>query len=778
MSDINKRIASGAGKFIRTTWLGHASALALLGGMALPAIAQETTPPPAAQEADTQEPATDELAVMSQVTVTAQRRAQSLGDVPISVNVVSGDTLAVQRISNLQDLSAFVPNLTVPERPGSTGASLRGLGTGGRNALFDQAVIVQVDGITSARSAQFTVPYFDVERVEVLRGAQGVLFGKNATAGAINIVTANPTDTFTGSVTAGYEFENQGYVMEGFVAGPLTETLGGRLAVKYERAGGFIEDRNLGEDAGEIDTIAARGTLQWRPNDRLNARFKIDVGEVDERGNNIEIAACTSNLARILSISPTEDCIMNRTSARSFMDEDNTRSAAFIANIDYEIGDHTFSSVSGYSQYEQSTARDLDVTPVEALNRYVDESYDQYYQEFRLISPADGRLTYILGVTGQFQNIELSDVTDLNVLGLPFGNLSPAPFSAASNRRSIQFADQSTASYSAFAHVTFNVTDSFRILGGARYTDETKEIDYVVTRALWGTNTPVVTPLDIDLTGQERSESNFDPQIGVQYDLTDRLMSYFTASIVHKGGGFNIDETDGRAIADTFTYQPEEAESYEAGLKWSGRGRYLNLAVFRTDFSDLQVASNDGTRTVVRNAAVARSEGVEVDGFWQLGDYITLAGGLAYTDATFLEYPGGSCTAAAAAAIAPTPCVADLSGNRLTFAPEWSGNLVADARFPVRDGLEATLGATLSYRSDQFAQENNDPTLAIDENTTVDLRAGLTTEDDRKSIRLVARNLFDETVPSFLFPFPRAPGSTVAISPRGRSVLLELSSKF
>lgn len=776
MPNMRQRPASARSRNMLATWLGHASALTVLAAIGLPALAQET--PSESAAASPEQSADEPAAVMTQVVVTAQRREQALSDVPISVNVVSGETLTDQRIGNLQDLSAFVPNLTVPERPGSTGASLRGLGTGGRNALFDQAVIVQVDGITSARSAQFTVPYFDVARVEVLRGAQGVLFGKNATAGAINIVTANPTDEFSGSVTAGYEIENQGYVVEGFVAGPLSETLGGRLAVKYERAGGFIEDRNLGEDAGQIDTFAVRGTLQWRPNDRLDARLKIDLGKVDESGNNIEIANCTVNRARILSISPTEDCTMNRTSARSFMDQDETKSAAIIANIDYDLGNHTLSSVSGYSQYEQTTARDLDVTPLDALNRYVNENYDQYYQEFRLISPGDGRLTYILGVTGQFQNIELADITDLNVLGLPFGNLTSAPFNAASNRRSLQFAEQSSTAYSVFAHATFNVTDKFRLLGGARYTDETKEIDYTVTRALWGTNTPVVTPLDVNISGLKRSESNFDPQIGAQYDLTDRLMAYVTGSIVHKGGGFNIDETDGTVIDQTFTYQPEKAESLEVGLKWSGYGKYLNLAVFRTDFSDLQVASNDGTRTTVRNAAVARSEGVEVDGFWQVGNHLKLGGGLAWLDAKFLDYPGGSCTAAAAAAIAPAPCVADLSGNRLVFAPEWSANLTADLEIPFSDRLMGIAGATFGYRSEQFAQENNDPSLAIDELTTLDLRAGLSNADRTRTARLVVRNAFDEIVPSFLFPYPRAPGSTVAITPRGRTVMFELSAKF
>jgi len=255
-------------------------------------------------------------------------------------------------------------------------------------------------------------------------------------------------------------------------------------------------------------------------------------------------------------------------------------------------------------------------------------------------------------------------------------------------------------------------------------------------------------------------------------------MGYVTGSIVHKGGGFNVDETESTLVDATFEFEPEEAESLEGGLKWSGRNAFLNFTLFRTEFSNLQVASNDGVSTSVRNAATAITQGVEVDGMMHVGDYLTLNGGIAYLDATFDNYPGGSCTIAEAAAIAPAPCTADLSGNQLTFAPEWSANFTADARLPINADLVAPIGLSVNYKSEQFTQENNDPLLGVDAITTVDLRAGISRVDDSLGLRLVARNIFDEIEPAFIFPFPTVPGTTGAVKPRGRSVLLEMTVTY
>jgi iron complex outermembrane receptor protein len=661
----------------------------------------------------------------------------------------------------------------VGDTPGENQVSIRGLSTGPRNPLFEQAVTIQVDGIVSARASQFVLPFFDVERVEVLRGPQGVLFGKNATAGAINIVTANPTPQFSGTAAARYEFENQGWGLEGVVAGPISATLGGRLALKVENEGGYIDDLNLGKEHGEQETIAARATLEWRPSEALRVRLKLDGGQSDRIGNVQQIGACTTNLAFVRAVSPQEDCSVNDRTAHSFLGGTFTDSGAASLNVDYDVGGLTLTSISGVSAYHSILERDLDMTPANAIQRLRDERYQQYSQEFRLTSPAEQRLSYIAGAFFQSQRIDIDDRQDLNVLVRPYTNATTAAFNPALNVRTLKIADQLQTLWSAYAQLTFEATDRLRLIGGARYTDETKQVSYDLLRFLWGTNERRVTPLDISIRDRERQEANFDPQFGVQYDITDRLMSYVTASVVHKAGGFNIEETNGQQVARTFEYDQEEARSIEAGLKAQLRRGLLTLAVFNTDFSDLQVSSFDGVTVFVRNAAEARSRGVELDGRLRLTEFLTARAALAYLDAKFTDYPGGTCTTTEAARVAPAPCTRNLSGARLTFAPEWSGNLSLDAEWPLRAGYMGQAGATMTYKGEHFTQENNDPFFVLPATTRIDAYAGLELDDGRWTLRLLAKNIGDEMPPTFAFPIRGHIGSFGASTPRGREIFLE-----
>lgn len=759
----------GAGKFLRRSeaksYLPYIIALPML--VSGPALAQEAA-------ADGAESAPEDGAII----VTAQRRAQVLGDVPISVNVASGEMLKEKHVADMKDLAAYVPSLSVADTPGANQVNIRGLGTGGRNLLFEQAVTLQVDGVTSARAEQFVAPFFDVERIEILRGPQGVLFGKNSTAGAINIVTANPADSFGASVTARYELENQGPGVEGYVTGPLGDTIQARLAFKYEREGGYLRDLNLDTENGRVDTLAVRGTLAWQPSDAFDSRLKIDYGDVDEVGGTLQMSRCTTNRMRVLTVSPTEDCRMNGTQAQNFQDGMHTKVFSASSSSNYNFSDHVLTLVAGYSQYRMRQTRELDLTPADALDRDQKQRFHQWFGEIRITSPDDRPLTYVAGITAQAQKIGIDDIQDTNVLVLPYANATSAAFHPTNNVRTFKEAGQTTRSLSPFAQLTFNATDNFRLIGGARFTTETKKIDYSVTRYNFGTFNRVVTPLDIAISDRSHQEDNFDPQISVQYDLARGLMAYATGSIVHKAGGFNVDEANGLQIARTFEYRPERAKSFEAGLKWSKGASFLNLTYFDTRFNDLQVASNDGISVAVRNAARARTRGVELDGQYRPARYVKLGGGVSYLDAKFTDYPGGACTSAAAAAVAPAPCLADLSGKRLTFAPKWSASASIDVNPPISNAVTLVAGAGINYRSSQFSQESNDPIFRIPDLTTIDAYVGIESAAGDKSLRLSVKNLTNDVVPAFLFPIRNAVGATGAITPRGRSVFLEARIDF
>lgn len=740
-----------------------ASALALfLAANAFPAVAQDA----------------DQVSEVETIVVTAQKRSQALHDVPISVNVVSGEDVGEKHITDVKSLSTYVPNLMAGDSPGDNQVTMRGLGTGARNPLFEQAVVTYIDGVSGSRSLQFIVPFFDVSRVEVLRGPQGVLFGKNATAGAINIVSASPTDYLTAEIGGHYEAEYQGWGVDGYVSGPLTEKLNGRLAVKKEVRGAYVRDTFLNRDRGEEDTFAVRGMLEWTPTEDLTLQFKAEHAQYERIGNVLEIGACTTNLALILAASPTEDCKMNRVTAQETMGGDKAEATSATVNIEYQRGAMTFSSITGFSTYDSLVDRDTDLTPAYALIRRKDEQYQQVSQEFRVASPADWRVSFVAGIYGQSQDLDIFDQIDTGTGLRPFSNLDSAPFNPTTNYRLKKLADQSQTLWSAYAQATWNMTDALRLIAGARYSEEKKRIDYRADRYEFGSDIAAPTDMDIDVTGRVRRESSFDPQITIQYDLASNVVIYGTGSMVHKAGGFNIDETNGHRMPVTFEYRPEEAQGVEIGLKAGYRRGFINVALFQTDFSDLQVSSYDGVTSSVRNAADARTRGVEIDGRWRLGASLTLNGSLAYLDAKFVDYPGGACTAAEAALVAPAACSKNLAGNRLTLAPEWAGTIGLDYRADIANGLTMIAGGNLNYKADYFTQESNDPVQLIRAATTLDLRSGVEWGDGAWSATISAKNVTDELRPSFTYSYPRAPGAYGVSTPRGREVFFEVRRRW
>jgi outer membrane receptor protein involved in Fe transport len=225
---------------------------------------------------------------LEEVMVTAQKRSQSLQDVPISISALTGDKLNDANLTRTADLVAYVPNLTMSEAAIGTNVYIRGVGSQ-VNQGFEQSVATYVDGIYYGRPRQLRTPFFDLERIEVLRGPQSILFGKNAIAGALSLVTQKPTDEFEGEVTALYEPDHNELVLSGIVSGPITETLSGRLSVRKRDMDGYIDNVTLGRDEMDSDEWVARAALAWEASERLHVDFKAELGEYDTKGRNIVV---------------------------------------------------------------------------------------------------------------------------------------------------------------------------------------------------------------------------------------------------------------------------------------------------------------------------------------------------------------------------------------------------------------------------------------------------------------------------------------------------------
>ena len=792
---------------------------------------------------------------LEEIIVTAQKRAQSLQDVPLSVNAVSGETIEEMNLTGLDDLSSYVPNLTISEGTTSTNIYIRGFGSGA-NVGFEQSVGMYVDGVYGGRDRQFRAPFLDLERVEVLRGPQGILFGKNTIAGAINITSAKPTEEFEASVRAEIEPEYDQYKVSGVVSGQLSEDLLGRLAVTHSESDGFYDNDFAGENGPAKDEQAIRGTLVWTPTDELEVTLKAETGSFDVDGNNtrqvqtqaldqvmvnpVALGALTfSPLAQTLNfpnnaglaalvnqantnggfIAPTStgdyadlmrgvDANYVTDSFKQSMDHDRSRTDSdnLVLNVEYDFNGYTLTSITGYSAFESSDRQDTDFSPVQILDRYSEQDFDQFSQEFRITSPVGDNIDFIAGVyyqTSSLESLNRQDTFLANLagyrqeldiafsaalaqqgffagaqnFGAPFGVIPTlhtlATLPGISNVRTF---DQDSDTYAAFGQVSFSPIDDVLVTLGLRYSLEEKEATRSLDLVDPGTNNPlaitdprfglttavyeIVTQTEEHTVKDDLREEQWTPSINISWDMSDDVMLYTSATVGYKGGGFNeAGVDDPNAGGKPFGFAEEKATSYEIGGKttWLDGAARLNFALFYTEFDDLQVSTFTSDGFTVGNAGAAISQGVEVDGMWRLSEGLTLSGSAAYLDARYDEFDTAPCTAEQTAAAAG--CVQDLSGRELVFSPEWSANLALDYVRPLSDVLELRSRLDVNFIDNHYLTNDLD---AVDEqsaSSTVNFRVALANASGDWEVALTAKNLTDQETRNFAADTPLMSGA-------------------
>lgn len=406
---------------------------------------------------------TAETFELEEIIVTAQKRAQSLQDVPLSVNAVSGEMISDLNMTGLDDMASYVPNLTINQGTTSTNIYIRGFGSGA-NAGFEQSVGMYIDGVYGGRDRQFRAPFLDLERVEVLRGPQGILFGKNTIAGAINISTAKPTDEFEANVKAEIEPRYDQHKISGVISGGLTDSLFGRLAVSQAQTGGYFDNTLTNDEGPENEEQVVRGTLVWDLNDDTQVTLKAEVGSFDVDGNQTRItqtqalsevmvnpgalAALNGPLAGALLfpnnaglaalrdaaianggfLAPTSsgdyadlmvlsDPAFSTDEYKQSMDQDRSKTDTenLVLTIEHDWGEYTLTSIMGYSAYDASDRQDVDFSPLDYLNRDAEQDFEQFSQEFRITSPIGEKFDYIAGFYFQTNELETSDKQDINI---------------------------------------------------------------------------------------------------------------------------------------------------------------------------------------------------------------------------------------------------------------------------------------------------------------------------------------------------------------------------
>jgi len=758
-----------------------------------------------------------ESPVLDEVIVTAQKRVQKLEDVPISLTALNGAKLEEAGITSISGIADYTPSFNMTQTGIGTNIAIRGISSG-VNQGFEQSAAMFVDGVHYGRAQLARAPFLDIERIEVLRGPQSILFGKNSTAGAISIINAKPGDEFEGSLSLSYEPEFEGKEGRLVLSGPISDTVGGRLAILSRSNDGFIENTTLNRNESNDKDQVVRVTLDWKPTDTWDISLKLEDGSFDSNGRNIEVVKPVTNPA----LNPTNDpnpykTILSYLTAGNYV-LDTTEDGKRQSNGDYSYNDTsnvtltaehdlegmTLTSITGYNGYTYSELCDCDFTGAPGFNIFSDEKYRQVSQEIRLVSAADQTVSWITGVFYQGSNIKFHDKVFVPTNSVIATAVSPL-LRGASTQRDFE---QDTSLYAVFGQATWNISDTNRLIFGGRYSSETKDSNrqqYHVSPAgdilpLGTVNDPynrlwVGFKVDPHSVKGDRKESGFDPQIIFQQDLnkTDRLYASYTTGF--KSGGYDVRANSAPTAlgglypgADTdgsWEFQQENVKNYEIGGKFAlaDGAAELNVAVFRSDFTDMQTSQFDGSLSFnVTNAGEARVQGIEVDGRWALTDDLLVRGGVSYLDFEYLKFPNGQC------AFGQTPTSGsscDQTGMRREFVPKSQGNVGVDYDINFANGWKIASTLDFIFNSGYFTTPSLDARFEQPSYNKINARIALSGVDEKWELALVGKNLTDESVITYANGLPVASVLTkgagagfYAFYEPARSVAVQATIKF
>ncbi|MFT5099509.1 MAG: iron complex outermembrane receptor protein [Planctomycetaceae bacterium] len=748
--------------------------------------------------------------MLEEVVVTATKRAVGMQDVPIALSVMEGEKIAEQGIGSLTDLAVFMPNVHVAEASAGDQLFIRGIGSG-VNYGFEQSVGTFIDGVYFGRGQASRSAFLDLSRVEVLKGSQSTLFGKNTIAGAINITTAKPGDEFEGSIEYSNEpeFDGQGATLT--LSGPITDTFGARFVVTADETEGWMDNTFLDTNETRKDNLVYRITLGWEPTDDLQVYFKYEGGESDATGSNETISVVTPLAASIYqTVDPNVPFGLGYAKSDATFQSPERRGESYhdsqwevyTLNAELAVGEYTVKSITGFVDYQFDNYRDSDYSALAAIARGRDETHEQFTQEFILQSPLGETFEWMAGLYYQEEELSHDRFTDVSLSNLFNAGAALPPITATgiADATGLSYFSQDAETFSGFFEGTFNVGDSWRVVAGIRYSEDTKEFDkggFVAPLLTTGPESDLLAavydgslnlatkhsfadgvaercpadPVPVGVTSTtvtcvtsaintEREEDHITGDITLQWDMNDDTMVYLKWGNGYKAGGF--DEDNGRGYIDAEEYEDEESETWELGAKLDlleGRGR-LNIAAFSSTYDNVQVSTFDGNAGfVVGNAAETEVQGIELDGMLAITDELTVAAGLAYLDATYKSFTDAGCTdaqtsvfTAGADGILVTAddqlganCTQDLSGQPLQFAPETSGNIALIYETELVDGFGFKGTIDMMYTDDYETGADLDPVLTQDSFTKFNARLELSGGEGQWSLALLGRNLTDET---------------------------------
>lgn len=771
---------------MRLKHLTMSSMIALGVAVSQPAIAQD----------DSGASIDEQHSGLADIVVTAQRRAENLQNVPIAITAADGDALAAARVENIANVQSVSPSISFRVSNISTSSAnviIRGLGTTGNSRSFEGSVGIFIDGVYRSRAAAALQNFLDIDNLQVLRGPQGTLFGKNTTAGALLLSSASPTlGSASGMIDLGYSNYNN-LVARAAASVPLGDTAAIRIAGLASNNDGFYRDSTTGQRLNGDRTQAVKGQLLWEPGDSVSIRL---IGDYSRGSGNCCYATTdfidgpTQPLVDALATAlgqtlPSKDLgdfeqTLNGNGRQVIEDYGGTLLGEF------GLGDGTLKSVTALRRFSVDQ-RDMDPDFSGADIFRIDEAFKSRFfsQELTYNAKIDAlNADLVLGAFYSNEKLRMSR-------GLPWASqgqaywdtvlaaaeIPPGTVDASPGLWATEAMTGTAKSYAAFAHVDFAVGDRFNVLAGLRYSVERKTGSF--RNPFYRSQPNDVFRVLGAMPGPAYADSTTDKSLsgtfGVQFRPVDEVMLYATYNRGFKAGGVNIDpngagttannpsETPGAVLLSP-VYKPETVNAFEVGakLQYLDRRARTNIAFFYYDLSDLQVAQFVGLRFTVLNAQSAKDYGVEVENLFQITDGLTL--GLDGTWVPRARY-------GVDANIDPV-----LSGSRFRFAPKFQGNATLSLDQPISDTVNLTGRVQYQYSGRQFLN-----TASLAERGSVGLlnaNLGFRLPDSNLSVEVWGQNLTNEVYPTLSFNTPLQTGDENAYLGAPRTYGVRLRATF
>lgn len=767
-------------------------------GALQPAMAQEAT----VDAAITDQADESAGAPANEIVVTARRRDERLMDVPVVVSALSAETIAQYNSNSLTAIGELTPTVIVGAYRANGGGTIaiRGISSPANQTGFEQAVSVAIDGVQTSNGRIAQLGFFDIAQVEVLKGPQALFFGKNSPAGVISIRTAGPGNSFEAGVRGSYEFVADEATIDSFISGPISDSLGARLAIRYRNQDGFLRNTagpitspfyNAATGApaaaallpgtsdprpGE-EEIIGRVTLAFEPSANFKGTLRVFGARSTDSGAGVatqNIGPCTGPNPRVSGVAdPYAECIIdNRTTvgdlpavvSETFRGTDSSgpqegelEAIVSSLSLEWNFGSFTLASLTGYNKIGYDTFSGLDQTTYSQLTQAENLDAEEFSQELRFSSQFDGPLNFVLGA--YYQKANLRSFSDTM--------LSLANYNAAAGRYTSfeTFAKQDGKTYSAFGQLLWDITPQLELAGGARFTRETKSFEKFNAYGVSIFNNATTVYPGSDTPGQlegEFEDENISPEVTLNWrpDSNHTLFAAYRTGF--KSGGFGLTNplSTGTRIGDV-DFESENARGFELGGRLIALNGRLNMsaALFAYEFLDLQVNTYDPARIsyTINNAGAVKQRGFEVEGNFRVTPEFSIHGAIAYVRNRFSDFTG-QCysytfpTGTVRATAVPPPNCSFVNSTALTLqqvydgraparSPDWAGNAGFKYALPISSDHEVRISGDTYYSGSYFAADTLAAPTEQEAFWRFNASATFAQVDDRWSLGLIGRNL-------------------------------------